>query len=104
MIGSTHYERAAISWHTRFCGYAPDLTFSDAQAVMAALAALPSSEQPTAASQLAELSRRYSLDDVADTVERWLASRASTPATWQRPSASRAARPFTARGHHPTAA
>jgi len=28
MVGSGRYERAAISWHTRFCAYAPGLTFA----------------------------------------------------------------------------
>jgi hypothetical protein len=101
MVGSKRYERAAISWHTRFCSYAPELTFSDAHAVMTALAALPGSRPAAAASRLAELSRRYWLDDVADTVERWAATRPSTVAARKRPGA---ARRFTPRGHHPTAA
>jgi hypothetical protein len=104
MVGSKRYERAAISWHTRFCAYAPELTFSDAQALMTALAALPGSEQAAGAAQLAALSRRYWLDDVADTLERWMAARPIPLATRPRPGASHAARRFTPRGHHPTAA
>jgi hypothetical protein len=104
MVGSKRYERAAISWHTRFCAYAPDLTFSDAQALMTALAALPGSEPAAAAAQLAELSRRYWLDDVADIVESWAATRPITLAARTRPGASQAARRFTPRDHHPTAA
>src|SRR3954453_3885837 len=65
MVGSKRYERAAISWHARFCSYAPALTFGDAQALMTALAALPGSRRAVAAAQLAALSRRYCLDDVA---------------------------------------
>jgi hypothetical protein len=103
MVGSKRYERAAISWHTRFCSYAPELTFSDAQAVMRALAALPGPEPAAAASQLAELSRRYWLDDVAETVERWVAARPTTLAARRRPGASQAARRFAPRGQHPAA-
>jgi hypothetical protein len=104
MIGSKRYERAAISWHTRFCAYAPELTFSDAQALMTALAALPGSEHGAAAARLAELSRRYWLDDVAETVERWVASRPTTSGAWKPPRRSQAERRFTPRSHHPTAA
>jgi hypothetical protein len=104
MVGSRRYERAAISWHTRFCAYAPAMTFLDAQATMTALAALPGSDQAAAAAQLAALSRRYGLGDVADAVESWLASRPSTLAARKRPVPSRAA-PFPSpRSHQPTAA
>jgi hypothetical protein len=104
MVGSRRYERAAISWHTRFCGYAPALTFSDAQAMLTALAALRGSEQAAAAAQLATLSRRYGLGDVADAGEKWLAARPITVAARKRPVPSRAARLSTPRSHHPTAA
>ena len=104
MVGSKRYERAAISWHTRFCGYAHELTFSDAEAMMMALAALPGSEQAVAAAQLAALSRRYGLDDVADIVESWLAARPIPFGGRQRPVPSRAARGSTRRTHHQTAA
>ena len=104
MVGSKRYERAAISWHTRFCGHAPELTFSDAQALMTALAALPGAERATAAAQLAELSRRYRLDDVADTVESWVVGRPITLAAGKRALRSRPARRSTPRDHHPTAA
>jgi hypothetical protein len=104
MVGSTRYERAAISWHTRFCSYAPGLTFSDAQALLTALAALPGSEQAVAAAQLAALSRRHCLDDVADTIERWSAARPIPFAARKRRVRSRAARGSTPRSHHPTAA
>jgi hypothetical protein len=104
MVGSQRYERAAISWHTRFCSYAPELTFADAQAMMTALAALPSSEQAVAATQLAALSRRYGLDDVANAVESWSAARPVPVAARQRPGRSRAVRGSTPRSHHPTAA
>jgi hypothetical protein len=104
MVGSGRYERAAISWHTRFCAYAPALTFPDAQATLTALAAIPGSEQAAAAAQLAALSRRYGLGDVADAVERWLAARPITLAARQRPVSSRAARLPSPRSHHPTAA
>jgi hypothetical protein len=104
MVGSERYERAAISWHTRFCAYAPELTFSDAQALMTALAALPGSERAAAAAQLAALSRRYWLDDVADTVESWVATQPTALAARTRPVPSRAARLPSPRSHHPTAA
>ena len=104
MVGSERYERAAISWHTRFCSYAPGLTFSDAQALMTALAALPGSKQAVAAAQLAALSRRYCLDEVADTVERWSAARPIPLAAPRQPLPSRAARRSAPRSHHPTAA
>jgi hypothetical protein len=104
MVGSKRYERAAISWHTRFCSYAPELTFPDAQALMTALAALPGSEQAVAAAQLAALSRRYCLDDVADTVERWSAVRPIPFGARKRPGPSRTARGSTPRSHHPSAA
>jgi hypothetical protein len=104
MVGSKRYERAAISWHTRFCSYAPGLTFSDAHALMTALAALPGSEQAVAAAQLATLSRRYGLDDVADTVESWSAARPTLFTARQRLVPPRPARGPAPRGHHPTAA
>jgi hypothetical protein len=104
MVGSKRYERAAISWHARFCSYAPALTFSDTQALITALAALPGSDQAVAAAQLAALSRRYCLDDVADTVESWSAARPVPFAARQRPVPSRAARGSTSRSQHPTAA
>jgi hypothetical protein len=104
MVGSRRYERAAISWHTRFCAYAPAITFSDAQAVMRALAALPGSDQAAAATQLAALTRRYGLGDVADAVESWLATRPITLGAPKRPTPSRAARLPSPRSHHPTAA
>jgi hypothetical protein len=103
MVGSKRYERAAISWHTRFCSYAPGLTFTDAQAMMRALAALPGSERAVAAARLAALSRRYGLDDVAETVESWSAARPIRFAP-RRAAPSRAARASTPRSHHPTAA
>ena len=104
MIGSKRYERAAISWHTRFCSYAPGLTFSDAQALMTALASLPGSEQAVSAAQLAALSRRYGLDDVAETIERWSAARPIPFAPRKRLVPSRAARTSTPRGQHPSVA
>jgi hypothetical protein len=104
MVGSKGYERAAISWHTRFCSHAPGLTFSDAQALMTALAALPGPEQAAAAVRLAALSRRYCLEDVADIVERWSAARPIPLAARARSVGSRAARGSTPRSHHPTAA
>jgi hypothetical protein len=104
MVGSRHYERAAISWHTRFCAYAPAMTFLDAQATMTALAALPGSDQAAAAAQLAALSRRYGLGDVAVAVESWLATRPISLAARKRSVPSRTARLPLPRGHHPTAA
>jgi hypothetical protein len=104
MIGTERYERAALSWHTRFCSYAPELTFSDAQALMTALAALPGYEQAIPAAQIAALSRRYGLDEVADTVERWSAARPIPLAAPRQPVTSRAARRSAPRSHHPTAA
>src|SRR3954453_7281501 len=104
MVGSRRYERAAISWHTRFCAYAPAMTFLDAQATMTALAALPGSDQAAAAAQLAALSRRYGLGDVADAVESWLATRPISLAVRKRPVPSRTARLPSPRGQHPTAA
>jgi len=104
MLGSQRYERAAISWPTRFCAYAPELTFSDAQALMTALAALPGSERAAAAAQLAALTRRYGLGEVADAVENWLATRPIGLAARTRAVPSRAARLPSPRSHHPTAA
>jgi hypothetical protein len=31
IVGSRRDERAAISWHARFCAYAPAMTFLDAR-------------------------------------------------------------------------
>ena len=106
MIGSERYERAAISWHTRFCAYAPELSFYDAQRVMTALAALPGPEQGAAATQLARLSRRHGLGDVAGVVERWISTRTVPPSARARsgPAPASASRRFTPRGHHQTTA
>ena len=104
MVGSKRYERAAISWHTRFCAYAADLTFSDAHAVMTALAALPGSDKDIAATQLALLSRRYGLGEVAEVVEGWAASQAIRGRTEKTAGARRRTRLIATRGHHPTTA
>jgi hypothetical protein len=104
MVGSGRYERAAISWHTRFCAYAPGLTFADAQAVLTALAAFPDSSRIDAAAQLATLARRYGLDEVADVVDSWLAERPVALVVRQRPRVARGTSPPQAQTHHPTAA
>jgi hypothetical protein len=102
MVGSARYERAAISWHTRFCAYAPGLTFADAQAALTALAAFPDSSRSAAAAQLATLTRRYGLDEVADVVDSWLAERPVALVVRQR--GARATSFPQAETHHPSAA
>ena len=104
MVGSERYERAAISWHTRFCAYAPGLTFADAQAVLTALAAFPDSSRIDAAAQLATLTRRYGLDEVADVVDSWLAERPVALVVRQRPRGPRATSQPQAKTHHPSPA
>src|SRR5436190_7443002 len=104
MVGSGRYERAAISWHTRFCAYAPDLTFSDAKAALTALAAFPDSTHAAAARQLAALSRRYGLDEVAEVVDAWLAERPVAPVAPRRPFRPPAGRFPPAHTHSPRAA
>jgi hypothetical protein len=105
MVGSGRYERAAISWHTRFCGYAPSLTFSDAQAALAALAAFPDARRvAAAAAQLAGLSRRYGLNEVAEVVDSGLAAKpVAIVAREQAVLAPPTPLPST-QAHHPTAA
>jgi hypothetical protein len=104
LVGSGRYERAAISWHTRFCAYAPGLTFADAQATLAALAAFPDSRRVATAAQLAVVSQRYGLDDVAEVVDKWVADRQIVLAARQQRVLPRATPLPSAQTHHPTAA
>ena len=104
MVGSGRYERAAISWHTRFCAYAPGLSFADAQATLAALAAFPGPRRVAAAAQLAFLSRRYGLDDVAEVVDSWVADRPIVLAAREQRVGPRATPLPSVHPHHPTAA
>jgi hypothetical protein len=104
MVGSKRYERAAISWHTRFCAYAPGLTFADAHATLEALAAFPDFRRVAAAAQLAFLSRRYGLDDVAEVVDSWVAERPIALAAREQLVLPRATPLPSPQTHHPTAA
>lgn len=67
------FERAAISWHGRFCGQVQRINIAQAGTALAALDGLRSGDRAAAAERLQMLSRRLGLDEVADTLAGWLA-------------------------------
>lgn len=72
---AARFERAAVSWHGRFCAHAPRITIAEVRSALAALDDLQGPERDAAARRLQAFSLRHGLDEVADTLTRWLAGR-----------------------------
>jgi hypothetical protein len=69
------YTRAALRWHARYCREV-DVTFEEAQAVLAALALLASDRKRNAAFALADLLSRRGLEGPCETLVDWARSSA----------------------------
>lgn len=69
------FERAALLWHARLPGYAPELTFTQVRAALDALAALRTPGWADGAHELALLCSRANLDETAQALERWRRTR-----------------------------
>lgn len=67
----SRYERAALAWHARLIGFAPQLRFTQANTVLNALAALPTPSADRAAFRLARVCAAAGLDEVVAVLERW---------------------------------
>lgn len=70
---TARFEPAAVSWHGRFCVHAPRITIVEARSALAALDDLRGADRDAAARRLRALSLRHDLDEVAETLARWLA-------------------------------
>jgi len=64
------YTSAALRWHARYCREV-DVTFEEAQAVLAALALLGGDRKRNAAFALAELLSRRGLERPCETLVAW---------------------------------
>jgi len=64
------YTRAALSWHGRYCREV-DVSFEEAQAVLAALALLAGERKRNAAYALAELLSRRGLERPCEALVAW---------------------------------
>ena len=67
------FTRAAVRWHGRYCREV-DAGLEEAQAVLAALAALRSPRREQAAHALADLIYRRGLERASEAIMRWAAS------------------------------
>jgi hypothetical protein len=65
------FRRAALRWHSRYCGELPDVGFEEAHAVLACLAGLAGRRPKPAAAALAQLLQRRGLDRARDVLVRW---------------------------------
>lgn len=72
-------ERAAVTWHGRFCAHAETTTIAGAEASLAALGGLSSPRRAEHARHLATISRSCGLGDVATVLEGWSAARPEVP-------------------------
>jgi hypothetical protein len=70
------FERAAASWHARWCGDLADLTLVDAHTALAALESLAGPNATDAARVLRYLCVRHGQRAVPEVLERWIAKRA----------------------------
>ena len=64
-------RRAALRWHSRYCGEVPDVGFEEAHAVLACLAGLAGRRPKAAAGALAEIIHRRGLERASEAVNRW---------------------------------
>jgi hypothetical protein len=65
------YERAALRWHSRYCREIAGVDFTEAQAVLAVLAALPGPRKRAAAHSLAELVNHGGFERGAEALIKW---------------------------------
>lgn len=70
--GSPSFELAALRWHSCFCSRAFDITLSEAQEVLAALAGLSGLRRRAAAEELLGFSRRFHQDETVEVLSMWL--------------------------------
>ena len=70
------FERAAVVWHRRWCAEHTGIGFAESQAVLLALAALPSSDPEAAAADL--LAACPETKGVKEVLDGWLASRGAS--------------------------
>ena len=65
------FRRAALRWHSRYCGEVEDVGFEEAHAVLACLAGLVGRQPKAAAAALAELVGRRGLERAGKTLTQW---------------------------------
>jgi len=75
--GEPRFDAAAVAWHARLAGHAPQLTLDDAERALAALERLGGPSPAVGALALQALCERYGLDEVASVLGEWLAQRQS---------------------------
>lgn len=75
--GDPGFDAAAVAWHARLAGHAPQLTLDDAGRALAALERLGGTNPEVGALELLALCERYGLEDVASVLVEWLTQRRS---------------------------
>jgi hypothetical protein len=75
--GDPLFDGAAVAWHARLAGHAPQLTLDDAERALAALKRLGGPSPEVGALALRALCERHRLEDVASVLDEWLAQRES---------------------------
>jgi hypothetical protein len=75
--GAPGFDAAAVAWHARLAGHAPQLTLEDAGRAVVALKGLGGPSPEVGALELRALCERYGLEDVASVLEEWLTQRGS---------------------------
>jgi hypothetical protein len=73
--GEPRFDAAAVAWHARLAGHAPQLTLDDAERALVALERLGGSSPEVGALALRALCGRYELEDVASVLGEWLTQR-----------------------------
>jgi hypothetical protein len=71
------FAAAAVAWHARLAGHAPQLTLDDAERALVALERLGGPSPEVGALALRALCAQYRLEDVASVLEEWLTQRRS---------------------------
>ncbi len=69
------FDSAALRWHGRYCRETRDVTFDEAQAVLALLGALRGPKRAAAAHALADLFDRRALAQASESLIRWASGR-----------------------------
>jgi hypothetical protein len=65
------YTKVALRWHARFCREIRDVDFTEAQAILATLAALGGERKGNAAFALADLLSRRGLERTCEVLVAW---------------------------------
>jgi hypothetical protein len=65
------YTQVALRWHARFCREIRDVDFTEAQAILATLAALSGERKGNAAFALADLLSRRGLERTCEVLVAW---------------------------------